>query len=66
MSAPTAFTVFTENCTMTTAKTNIALAEEGADADLFKQMILYVAQRMMEMDAESLCAAGYAREVQSA
>ncbi|MDY6944977.1 MAG: transposase, partial [Pseudomonadota bacterium] len=47
---------------MTTTKTNIALAElaeKGADADLLKQMIQYVAQRMMEMDAESLCAASY-------
>jgi putative transposase len=47
---------------MTTTKTNIALAElaeKGADADLVKQMIQYVAQRMMEMDAESLCAAAY-------
>jgi putative transposase len=47
---------------MTTTKTNIALAElaeKGADADLLKQMIQYVAQRMMEMDAENLCAAAY-------
>lgn len=53
---------FTENNTMTTTKTNIALAElaeKGADTDLLKQMIQYVAQRMMEMDAESVCAAGY-------
>ena len=41
-----------------TTKTNIALAEraeKGADTDLLKQMIQLVAQRMMEMDAESLC-----------
>jgi putative transposase len=47
---------------MTTTKTNIALAElaeKGADTDLLKQMIQYVAQRMMEMDAENLCAASY-------
>src|SRR5688572_32817912 len=47
---------------MTTTKTNMALAElaeKGADADLLKQMIQYVAQRMMEMDAEGLCAAAY-------
>ena len=45
-----------------TTKTTMALAElaeKGADADLLKQMIQYVAQRMMEMDVESLCAAGY-------
>ena len=35
------------------------LAEKGADADLLREMIQYVAQRMMEMDAESLCAAAY-------
>jgi len=47
---------------MTTTKTNIALAElaeKGADTDLLREMIQYVAQRMMDMDAESLCAAAY-------
>jgi putative transposase len=45
-----------------TTKPTMALAElteKGADADLLKQMIQFVAQRMMEMDAESLCAAAY-------
>jgi putative transposase len=45
-----------------TTKANMALAElaeKGADADLLREMIQYVAQRMMEMDAESLCAALY-------
>jgi hypothetical protein len=32
----------------------------GADADLLRAMIQYLAQRMMEMDAEGLCAAAYA------
>ena len=32
------------------------LAEKGADADLLREMIQYVAQRMMEMDVEGLCA----------
>ena len=36
------------------------LTEKGADADLLREMIQYVAQRMMEMDTESLCAAAYA------
>jgi putative transposase len=48
--------------TMTT-KTNMALAElveKGADADLLREMIQYVAQRMMDMDVEGLCAAAYA------
>lgn len=35
------------------------LAEKGADADFLREMIQFVAQRMMEMDVESLCAAGY-------
>ena len=46
-----------------TTKSNIALAElveKGADADLLREMIQYVAQRMMDMDVEGLCAAGYA------
>ena len=46
-----------------TTKANMALtelAEKGADADLLREMIQYVAQRMMDMDVESLCAAGYA------
>lgn len=45
-----------------TTKTNIALAElaeKGPDADLLREPIQYVAQRMMELDAEGLCAAGY-------
>ena len=47
---------------MTTTKTTIALAElaeKGADVDLVREMIRHVAQRMMDMDAESLCAAAY-------
>jgi len=35
------------------------LAEKGADTDLLREMIQFVAQRMMEIDAESLCAAAY-------
>ena len=45
-----------------TTKSNIALAElteKGADTDLLREMIQFVAQRMMEMDTESLCAAAY-------
>lgn len=45
----------TTNPTMALAE----LTEKGADADLLKQMIQFVAQRMMDMDAESLCAAAY-------
>jgi putative transposase len=34
------------------------LVEKGADADLLKQMIQFVAQRMMGFDVEGLCSAG--------
>jgi len=47
---------------MTTTKKTIALAElveKGADADLLREMIQYVAQRMMDMDVESVCQAAY-------
>ena len=43
-------------------KPSIALSElieKGADADLLRQMIQHLAQRMMEMDAEGICAAAY-------
>jgi len=46
-----------------TTKTTIALAdlvEKGADSDLLRDMIQYVAQRLMEFDTEGLCAAAYA------
>lgn len=46
-----------------TTKANISLAElaeKGADTDLLREMIQYVAQRMMDMDVESVCAAAYA------
>lgn len=45
-----------------TTKANISLAElaeKGGDADLLRDMVQYVAQRMMDMDVESLCAAAY-------
>jgi putative transposase len=45
-----------------TTKSTIALtelAEKGADADLLKDMLQFVAQRLMDMDVESLCAAFY-------
>ena len=46
---------------MTKASIALAeLAEKGPDADLLRQMIQYVAQRLMEMDVEGLCGAGYA------
>jgi putative transposase len=45
-----------------TTKSTIALrelAEKGADADLLREMLQFVAQRLMDMDVESLCAAFY-------
>ena len=35
------------------------LAEKGADSDLLREMIQYVAQRMMEMDIEGRCGAAF-------
>jgi putative transposase len=43
-------------------KTSIALtelAEKGADIDLVREMLQFVAQRLMEADVESLCGAPY-------
>ena len=45
---------------MTKARMALAeLAEKGADADFLREMIQYVAQRLMEMDVETLCGAAY-------
>lgn len=45
---------------MTKASMALAdLAEKGADTDFLREMIQYVAQRLMEMDVETLCGAGY-------
>ena len=35
------------------------LAEKGADVDLLREMIQFVAQRLMDMDVDTLCGAGY-------
>jgi putative transposase len=35
------------------------LVEKGADGDFLREMVQFVAQRLMEMDAEGLCAAAY-------
>lgn len=35
------------------------LLEKGSDADLLWEMVGYVAQRLMELDVESLCGAGH-------
>ena len=45
---------------MTKASMALAdLAEKGADTDFLREMIQYVAQRLAEMDVETLCGAGY-------
>ncbi len=35
------------------------LAEKGSDVDVLREMIQYVAQRLMDMDVEGRCSAGY-------
>ncbi|GAC1538304.1 MAG: hypothetical protein NVS2B4_18380 [Ramlibacter sp.] len=35
------------------------LAEKGADIDVLRQMVQFMAQRLMELDVEALCGAGY-------
>src|SRR5919198_2946563 len=46
---------------MTTATTMALteLAEKGADVDMLRQMVQFMAQRLMELDVESRCGAGY-------
>ena len=35
------------------------LAEKGADIDMLRQMVQFMAQRLMELDVEARCGAGY-------
>ena len=35
------------------------LAEKGADIDLLRQMVQFMAQRLMKLDIEARCGAGY-------
>ena len=45
---------------MTTATMALAeLAEKGADIDVLRQMVQFMAQRLMELDVEGRCGAGY-------
>ncbi len=45
---------------MTNATIALAeLAEKGPDVDVLRQMVQFMAQRMMDMDVETLCGAGY-------
>ena len=46
--------------TMTNATMALAeLAEKGADVDVLRQMVQFMAQRLMELDVEARCGAGY-------
>ena len=45
---------------MTTATIALTeLAEKGADIDVLRQMVQFMAQRLMELDVEGRCGAGY-------
>jgi putative transposase len=45
--------------TMTTATMALTeLAEKGADIDVLRQMVQFMAQRLMELDVEARCGAG--------
>ena len=45
---------------MTTATMALTeLAEKGADIDVLRQMVQHMAQRLMEMDVQGRCGAGY-------
>jgi len=35
------------------------LADKGPDVDMLRQMVQFMARRLMDMDVESLCGAGY-------
>jgi hypothetical protein len=51
----------TKETTMTTSTIALAeLAEKGADVDMLRQMVQFMAQRLMEIDVEGRCGAGYA------
>jgi putative transposase len=45
---------------MTTATIALTeLAEKGADIDVLRQMVQFMAQRLMELDVDGRCGAGY-------
>ncbi len=45
---------------MTTATIALAeLAEKGADIDVLRQMVQFMAQRLMELDVDARCGAAY-------
>ena len=42
------------------------LAEKGADVDVLRQMVQFMAQRLMELDVEGRCGAAYDEKTPSA
>ena len=45
---------------MTTATIALAeLAEKGSDIDVLRQMVQFMAQRLMDLDVQSRCGADY-------
>ncbi len=48
-----------ENTVTNAAMARAELADKGADVDLLRQMVQFMAQRMMDVDVESLCGDGY-------
>jgi hypothetical protein len=51
--------ILEERTTMTTTMAPAELAEKGPDVDMLRQMVQFAAQRLMDMEAETLCGAGY-------
>jgi putative transposase len=52
---------------MTTATIALTeLAEKGADIDVLRQMVQFMAQRLMELDVDGRCGAGYDEKSPSA
>ena len=35
------------------------LAEKGADVDMLREMVQFASQRLMELEVDTLCGAGY-------
>ncbi len=49
---------------MTTATMALTeLAEKGADIDVLRQMVQFMAQRLMEIDVEARCGASYDEKI---
>ncbi len=48
-----------ENTITNPNSTLLELADKGADIDMLRQMVQFMAQRLMEIDVEGRCNAGY-------